>query len=162
MPKIQELFKKFSILRFLKMQNTQRLPMKFLSGESLLKEPLVKESCLREPVVIEDPVKEEPTAVEPAAAEPAAKESAATDPVKESLSHELVSEEVLKVYLSKESTPEAPHESGTITRTIPTRKHPKATAQNNRLLRLPIELRLQIYDELLAIPRTIHMLKQRK
>jgi hypothetical protein len=42
------------------------------------------------------------------------------------------------------------------------RRHPRATAQNKRLLALPIELRLQIYDELLAIPRTVHILETKK
>ena len=158
MPKIRESFKKFSFSRFLKMQNTQRLPM----------EPLPKESLLKEPVVIEDSAKEEPTALELCAGVPTTegliadgilKESLLKDPLPQGL---LPENFLLKVSLSKEPAPEAPLESGMTTTKIVKRKHPKATAQNNRLLRLPIELRLQIYDELLAIPRTVHMLETKK
>jgi len=82
----------------------------------------------------------------------------------ESLTQErLFAEEfLLEVSLSKEPTPKAPLESGITTTTVAKRRHPKATAQNNRLLALPIDLRLQIYDELLAIPRTVHMLETTK
>lgn len=77
---------------------------------------------------------------------------------KEPIPQEPVSQEPIPL----ESPLEAPIESEiTTTTTAMVKKgHPKATAHNNRLLALPIELRLQIYDELLAIPRTIHMLER--
>jgi hypothetical protein len=53
--------------------------------------------------------------------------------------------------------PEAPIESEIKTIVMVKKRHPRATALNNRLLALPIELRMQIYDELLAIPRTVYM-----
>jgi hypothetical protein len=78
---------------------------------------------------------------------------------KEPVPQEPISQEPIPL----ESPLEAPIESETTatTTTMVKKRHPKATAHNNRLLALPIELRLQIYDELLAIPRTVHMLERK-
>jgi hypothetical protein len=75
---------------------------------------------------------------------------------------ETFSEVPVQMHVLKELLPEASNESITKTTRLVKRRRPRATAQNNRLLALPTELRMQIYDELLAIPRTVYILEPDK
>jgi hypothetical protein len=72
-----------------------------------------------------------------------------------------VREVPVQVLIPKGVLPEVSIISETKTQAIK-RRQPRATAQNNRLLALPAELRMQIYDALLAIPSTVHILEPDK
>jgi hypothetical protein len=75
---------------------------------------------------------------------------------------ETFSEVPVQIHVLKELLPGAPNENIAKTTKLVKRRQPRATAQNNRLLALPAELRMQIYDELLAIPRTVYILEPDK
>jgi len=75
---------------------------------------------------------------------------------------ETFSEVLVQIHVLKELLPGASNESIAKTTKLVKRRQPRATAQNNRLLALPTELRMQIYDVLLAIPRTVYILEPDK
>jgi hypothetical protein len=75
---------------------------------------------------------------------------------------EIFSEVPVQIHVLKELLPRVSNENIAETTNLVKRRQPKATAQNNRLLALPTELRMQIYDELLAIPRTVYILEPDK
>ncbi len=76
------------------------------------------------------------------------------------IAQENVSEAPIEIHIRKELLPESSIESEAKSTERAKRRQPRAPAQNNRILALPVELRLQIYEELLAIPRTVYMLEK--